>query len=227
MASGTGEAPAGRPRAWAFRLLAGALTLGLGFAATVQIKETRQPGEHVGATQQDLVEILDSQKSEEDDLRQEIAQAQRAVDTLGRNDADSGRALAEAQQQAEVIALLAGSVPAVGPGVRVTIEDPEGTVPPSILLGAIQELRGAGAEALQVNGVRIVASSYVVGAPGSVVIDGLGVTGPYVLLAIGPPDDLAAALTASGSLVSDVARAQGSARVESAERIEVTAVVAS
>jgi uncharacterized protein YlxW (UPF0749 family) len=225
MASGTDDPPAGRPRAWAFRLLAGALTLGLGFAATVQIRETRQPGEHVGATQQDLVEILDSQKSEEDTLRRQIEQAQEAVDTLGRNDADSGRALAEAQQQAEAIALLAGSVPAVGPGVRVTIEDPERTVPPSVLLGAVQELRGAGAEALQVNGVRIVASSYVVGSPGSVVIDGMGVTAPYVILAIGPPDDLAASLTASGSLVSDVGRAQGVARVASAERIEVTAVV--
>ena len=227
MASGTDEAPAGRPRAWVSRLLAGALTLGLGFAATVQIKETREPGQYTGATQEDLVEILDLQKSEEDDLRQQIAQAQQAVDTLGRNDADSGRALAEAQQQAEAIALLAGRVPAVGPGVRVTIDDPERTVPPSILLGAIQELRGAGAEALQVNGVRIVASSYVVGSPGSVTIDGQGVGGPYVILAIGPPDDLAASLTASGSLVSDVARAQGSTRVESAERIEVTAVVGS
>jgi uncharacterized protein YlxW (UPF0749 family) len=208
------------------RLLTGALTLVLGFAATVQIRETRDPEGYTGATQEDLVEILDSQKSEEDSLRQQITEAQQAVDTLGRSDADSGRALTQAQQQAAAIALLNGSVPASGPGVRVTIDDPQGTVPPSMLLSAVEELRGAGAEAVEVNGVRVVASSYVVGSAGDVEVDGKRLTSPYVLLAIGPTDDLAAALTASGSLVSDVSRAGGSARVDGLERVEVSAVVA-
>jgi uncharacterized protein YlxW (UPF0749 family) len=207
------------------RLLTGALTLVLGFAATVQIRETRAPERYTGATQQDLVEILDSQKSEEDGLRQQIAEAQQAVDTLGRSGTDSGRALTEAQQRAAVIALLNGSVPAGGPGVRVTIEDPRGTVPPSMLLSAIEELRGAGAEAIEVNGVRVVASSFVVGSAGNVEVGGTQLSAPYVLLAIGPADDLAAALTASGSLVSDVSRAGGSARVDELERVEVSAVV--
>jgi uncharacterized protein YlxW (UPF0749 family) len=208
------------------RLLTGALTLGLGFAATVQIQETRDPEGYTGATQEDLVEILDSQKSEEDSLRQQIAEAQQAADTLGRSGADSGRALTEAQEQAAAIALLNGSVPASGPGVRVTIDDPRGSVPPSMLLGAVEELRGAGAEAIQFNGVRLVASSYVVGSAGDVEVDGKRLASPYVLLAIGPTDDLAAALTASGSLVSDVSRAGGAARVEGLERVEVSAVVA-
>jgi uncharacterized protein YlxW (UPF0749 family) len=226
MSSSGSEAPARPRRAWASRLLTGTLTLVLGFAATVQIRETRDPEGLTGATQEDLVEILDSQKSEEDSLRQQIAEAQQAVDTLGRNDADSGRALIEAQQQAAAIALLNGSVPASGPGVQVTIIDPQGTVPPSMLLGAVQELRGAGAEAIEVNGVRVVAASYVVGSAGDVEVDGKELTSPYVLLAIGPTDDLAAALTASGSLVNDVSRAGGSARVDGLERVEVSAVVA-
>jgi uncharacterized protein YlxW (UPF0749 family) len=207
------------------RLLTGALTLVLGFAATVQIREIRDPEGLAGATQEDLVEILDAQKSEEDSLREQIAQAQQAVDTLGRSDANSGRALTEAQQRAAAIALLNGSAPATGPGVRVTISDPAGTVPPSILLSAVQELRGAGAEAIQVDGVRIVASSYVVGSAGDVMVDGTRLTSPYVLLAIGPTDDLAAALTASGSLVSDVSRAKGTAAVQGVDRVEVAAVV--
>jgi uncharacterized protein YlxW (UPF0749 family) len=225
MSSGGAE-PTSRPRrAWVSRLLTGALTLVLGFAATVQIRETRDPEGLTGATQADLVEILDSQKSEEDSLREQIAQAQQAVDTLGRSGADSGRALTEAQQRAAAIALLNGSAPATGPGARVTISDPEGTVPPSILLSAVQELRGAGAEAIQVDDVRIVASSYVTGSAGSVTVDGTRLASPYVLLAIGPTDDLAAALTASGSLVSDVSRAKGAASVQGVARVEVTAVV--
>ncbi|SDY46553.1 Uncharacterized conserved protein YlxW, UPF0749 family [Modestobacter sp. DSM 44400] len=207
------------------RLLTGALTLVLGFAATVQIRETRDPEGLTGATQEDLVEILDSQKSEEDSLRQQIAEAQQAVDTLGRSGADTGRALTEVQQQAAAIALLNGTAPASGPGVRVAIADPQGTVPPSMLLSAIEELRGAGAEAIQVNGVRVVASSYVIGSPGDVEVDGNMLSTPYELLAIGPTEDLMAALTASGSLVSDVARSGGSAQVDGLERVEVSAVV--
>lgn len=225
MASEGSGAPARLRRVWLSRLLTGALTLVLGFGAVVQIRQTRASEDYTGATQEDLVEILDAQKSAEDTLRAQLAQAQQDVDNLSRSDADSGRALAEAQQRAAAIALLAGTVPARGPGERVDIADPHGTVPPSVLLSAIQELRGAGAEAIQVDGVRVVASSYVVGSPGSVVVDGVALTTPYEILALGPTDDLAAALTASGSLVSDVSRAEGSAQVTGAGRIQITAVV--
>ena len=221
-----GVEPAPRPRrVWVSRLLTGAVGLVLGFAATVQVQQARAPERYSGATQEDLVEILDSQKSEEDGLRQQIAQDQQAVDTLSRSDVNSGRALSEAQQRAAAIAVLNGSAPASGPGVRVTVSDPERSVPPSVLLSAIEELRGAGAEAIQVNDVRVVASTYVAGSPGGVVVDGTPLTSPYVILAIGPGSDLAAALTASGSLVSDVSRARGSAQVDSVARVEVSAVV--
>ncbi|MDB5733290.1 MAG: uncharacterized protein JWQ03_3185 [Variovorax sp.] len=225
MAGGGDAAPGDRRKAWVSRGLTGALTLVLGFGATVQIQETRNPGGLTGATQEDLVAILDTQKSEEDSLRRQIADAQQAVGNLGASDANSGRALSEAQNRAAAIALLAGTVPATGPGVRVTITDPVGRVTPGMLLSAVEDLRGAGAEAMQLDGVRVVASSYVVGSPGDVTVDGLRLEEPYELLVIGPGDDLAAALTASGSLVSDVSRAGGTADVVESERIEVTAVV--
>lgn len=226
MASSPPDAPPRPRRAWVSRLLPGALTLVLGFAAVVQIQQTRGPQASAGATQQDLVEILDTQKSEVDRLRQQIAAAQLAVDRLGQSGADSGRALTEAQQRAAAIAVLNGSAPAGGPGVRVTVDDPRRAVPPGMLLGALQELRGAGAEAIQLNSVRVVASTSVVGFPGQVTVDGTRLAGPYVLLAIGPAADLTAALTAPGALASDVSRVGGSARVEALDRVAVTAVVA-
>lgn len=225
MSSGGDEPIPGRRNVWVSRLLTGALTLVLGFAATVQIRETRDPQGLTGATQADLVEILDSQKSDEESLRQQIIDAQEAVDTLGQSGVNSGRALAEAQDRAAAIAVLNGSAPARGPGVRVTIADPDGTVPPSVLLGAVQELRGAGAEAIQLNDVRIVATSYVVGSAGNLSVDGQWLTAPYQLLAIGPADDLAAALDAAGSLVSDVSRAGGTALVQEPDLVQVQAVV--
>jgi uncharacterized protein YlxW (UPF0749 family) len=218
------EPGSGRRRAWVARALTGALTLVLGFGAAVQVQHTRHGEALTGATQEDLVEILDTQKSDEDSLRQQIADAQQALDNLGLTDADSGRALSQARKRATAIALLNGSVPALGPGVRVTISDPQRRVPPGALLNAVQELRGAGAEAIQVGDVRIVASSYVVGEAGNVSVDGRPVSAPYQMLAIGPAKDLEAALTASGSLATDVSRVGGSAVVQQVDRVDVAAV---
>ncbi len=49
---------------------------------------------------------------------------------------------------------------AQGPGITLTVEDTKGTVEADMLLDAIQELRAAGAEAIQVNDVRVVADTY-------------------------------------------------------------------
>ena len=154
----------------------------LGFALTVQIRANDEvPGDQVVTREDDLVTILDDLDSQEEELRQQIAERRQTLEELGSGQQQRGRALTEAQERAEAIAVLNGSVPASGPGLRVTIEDPEGAVTAGILLDAIQELRGAGAEAIQVDGVRIVVSSYVDGDPGELVIDGQPISAPYDL----------------------------------------------
>ena len=93
-----------------------------------------------------------------------------------------------------------------------------------ILLDAIQELRGAGAEAIQVDGVRIVVSSYVDGDPGELVVDGVPISAPYDIRVIGPSDDLDVALNVSGGVVADVARFGGTTRVVQSEDVAVDAI---
>ena len=63
------------------------------------------------------------------------------------------------------------------------------------MLDTIEELRSAGAEAMQVNGkVRLVAQSAVESAPGGLTIDGELLTSPYVFDVIGDPHTLSGAL---------------------------------
>ncbi len=59
-----------------------------------------------------------------------------------------------------------------------------------MLLDAIQELRAAGAEAIQVNGVRVVASTYLADSGKGVSVDGNKITQPYGFKVIGKPQDL-------------------------------------
>lgn len=201
-----------------------ALALVLGFGLVVQIRSTGEE-EMAGATEEDLVRILDELDAREEQLRSQLAEREQAVEELSDGRNQSGSALAEAQRRAEAIGILNGTLPARGPGLRVVIEDRDGAVTTAVLLDAIQELRGAGAEAIEVDGVRVVASSYVGGTPGELTVDGIGLEAPYEIVAIGPPTDLEVALNVSGGVVDDVARTGGSATVTQSDDLRVESVV--
>lgn len=200
------------------------LAVALGFGLVVQIRSTGE-AEITGATEEDLVRILDEVDTREEQLRAQLAEREQAVEELSGSRTESGSALAEAQRRAETIGILNGTLPARGPGLRLVVEDPDGAVTPAVLLDAIQELRGAGAEAIQVDGIRVVVSSYVGGTPGKLTVDGRALSTPYEVLAIGPPTDLEVALNVSGGVVADVARSGGTARVTQAGELSVDSLV--
>lgn len=201
------------------------LALALGFGLVVQIRSTGE-AEMTGATEDDLVRILDELDTREEQLSQQLAEREQAVEELSGGRTQSGSALAEAQRRAEAIGILNGTLPARGPGLRLTIQDPDGAVTPAVVLDAIQELRGAGAEAIEVGGVRVVVSSYVSGTPGELTVDGQQLSAPYEVLAIGPPTELEVALNVSGGVVADVARVGGSATVTQVEDLVIDTLVA-
>ncbi len=202
-----------------------ALALVLGFGLVVQIRSTEEAEERTGATEADLVQILDELDTREEELRGQLTERGQAVEELSGGRTQSGSALAEAQRRAEAIGILAGTLPARGPGLRVVVQDPDGAVTPAVLLDALQELRGAGAEAIEVDGVRVVVSSYVGGSPGELQVDGQELSAPYELVVIGPPTDLEVALNVSGGVVADVARAGGRATVTQSDDLSVDSVV--
>jgi uncharacterized protein YlxW (UPF0749 family) len=217
-----------KPRHWnrtVSAIATGVVTLAAGFGLAVQVRSTGEDVERNGATEQDLVRILDELNTREEQLRDQLAERQQSVEELSGGQSQSGRALTEAQRRADAIGILNGSLPARGPGVRVVVQDPEGAVSTAVILDAIQELRGAGAEAIEVDGVRVVATSYVEGSPGALSIDGKRLKAPYEILAVGPPADLEVALNVSGGVVADVARVGGEARVSQSGQVIVDAVV--
>jgi uncharacterized protein YlxW (UPF0749 family) len=79
-----------------------------------------------------------------------------------------------------------------------------------VLLDAIEELRDAGAEALQLSGVRVVASTAVVDdAGGGIDVGGRRITAPYRLAVIGDPRTLADALRIPGGVLATIAAQPG------------------
>jgi len=217
--------PAGRARTpLTVRVVVALLCALLGFALVVQARRTSSGDALATARPDDLVALLDGLQHREDELGTEVTDLQNTLNRLRRSGASSAEALAEAQRQAHALGILAGTVSAQGPGVRITIDDPTGAVPPEVLLDAIQELRNAGAEAFQLNGVRIGMSSAFTGTAGAVALDGTALVAPYTMLAIGDPPTLSAALAIPGGVLDTVRRAGGSMRTSQSGQIESSAL---
>jgi uncharacterized protein YlxW (UPF0749 family) len=94
----------------------------------------------------------------------------------------------------------------------------------------VEELRDAGAEALQIDGgngqaVRIVASTWFVdGTGGALEVDGRAVTAPYRLTAIGDPPTMRTALNIPGGVVDTVRNAGGNVIVDQPGTVRVAAL---
>jgi len=204
--------------------LIGVLTLLLGFAFAVQVRSTDTDAQLVGAREEDLVRILDDLTAQEDRLRQEIADQRAALEQLGSSDSASAAALAEAQERAQALGILNGTLAARGPGLEMTIRDPNRRIPAAVLLNAVQELRGAGAETMQIDDVRIGVSSAVTGDPGELEVDGTPLEAPYVFRVIGSKEDMATAMNIPGGVAATVTRRNGTVDIVQSDDVLVDAL---
>ncbi|WP_244524576.1 DUF881 domain-containing protein [Trujillonella endophytica] len=204
--------------------LIGVLTLLLGFAFAVQVRVTDTDQALTGAREEDLVRILDELEAEEERLRGQLADQRAALRDLNDSDSRADAALEAAREQADALAILNGTVAAEGPGLLMTVRDPEGEVRVADVLGAIQELRGAGAETMQVDGIRIGVSSAVTGQPGALRIDDQPITSPYEIVVIGSPQDLETAMNIPGGVVDSINRRGGAVVIAQSDRVLVDAL---
>ena len=166
------------------------------------------------------MQLLDDLDQRQLRLEQERLDLQSSEQRLG--SADDSQRLAEAQRRATSLAVLAGTVPASGAGITMTIFDDGDSIEAPVLLNAVQELRDAGAYAMSVNDVRVVASTWFAEAPrpGTVVVSGQDVAPPYVFRVLGDPATLSTAMQIPGG-ASDTVRTDGG-RIAIADRGTVT-----
>jgi uncharacterized protein YlxW (UPF0749 family) len=231
-ARGNGRGPLRllRPRLRRADVLVALLLAVLGFAAAVQVRTTQTEGPLAYARQEDLVTILDDLSNRNERLRSELATLNEAQRRLTSGSGQDEAALDEARRRAQLLGVLAGTVPARGPGVVLTISDPQAQITADVLLDALEELRDAGAEAVQLEGsggaaVRVVASTALVdGAQGGVVVDGVLLESPYRFVVIGDAATIASALGIPGGVIANVESRGARATVERREDLVVDAL---
>ena len=124
------------------------------------------------------------------------------------------------QEEIQATRLTAGLLPVKGPGIEIVLNDRKRDsfldsdpyimnyfiVHDSDMLHVINELRGAGAEAIAINGTRIMATSRIsCGGPTINVGKSERFTPPFVIHAIGNPDELMAAFQREDSIYHSLA----------------------
>lgn len=129
-------------------------------------------------------------------LRQEAALLQ---DQLRQYQLDQGRGVMRSVlEELTRIRIVNGEVEVAGPGVEVWIF---GELSVLDLQDLVNEVRNTGAEALSVNGVRVVATTVIARQGGQMTVDGVAVSMPYVLAAIGNPATIERGLTRMGGVI--------------------------
>lgn len=201
-----------------------------GFTLVVQLRSNDADQGLATARQEDLVRILSDLESRDTRLSAEINGLENSQRQLTSGVAGRQAALADAAKRADELGLLAGTLPGKGPGLQIVVDPRSGQVKASAVLNAVQELRGAGGEVMQIAGaaggpVRIVASTYFVDAGTSAItVDGVRLAGPYTLTVIGSPQTMQTALQIPGGVVASVESDGGSVTMDQRAVVEVTAV---
>lgn len=209
-----------------FGALAVLLCLVLGVAIVTQVRQNDSGDSLETARPADLLVLLDSLRQREATLSTEVADLQNTLNALQASGNNDQAAIESAQARLAALSILVGAVGAAGPGVTVKIEDPGPGVAPEVMLDVVNELRAAGAEAIEINdaqqSVRVGVDTWVVGSAGSLSIDNKAFAPPYSILAIGDPPTLAAAMNIPGGAEDSVKRVGGRVSVQQSDRVEVT-----
>jgi uncharacterized protein YlxW (UPF0749 family) len=201
-------------------LLVGALM----FAAVTQVRLYGEDDAYAGLRQSDLVQALNGLSAASARAEAEIAQLERTRQSLRDSSQKRTTALDQARKELTTLGILAGTLPATGPGIEITVSDPKGQYKVNHLLDGIEELRDAGAEAIEINHrVRGIAQTSFADHPGGGFdVDGQVLKAPYVLAVIGDPDTLSTALDFPGGFKDDVTLDEGTTDVVKKNRIDVS-----
>jgi uncharacterized protein YlxW (UPF0749 family) len=203
-----------------WQITLGAALLGLGFLIAAQLAAEGPRVRYTSQERAPLVETAGQLQQRQDELKARILDLRsriQATEQAGQGSAELVRRLNDDLHTARV---AAGLIPLTGTGIVLQLEDSgeppaPGSDESDYLVGArdvravVEELWAAGAEAIAVNGERIVPTSAIIDVGPSILVNAAYLAGPYQVTALGA-EDLYGRLSASPGFVDLIrTRAQG------------------
>ncbi|MFN2483914.1 MAG: DUF881 domain-containing protein [Candidatus Limnocylindria bacterium] len=177
-----------------------ALALGVvGFVAAAQWNSQVSRSAFTSSAQQVLAaQVLELERKQQQ-LRSEIAQHEAEIASFQERGGHSQSALERLNQRVAETRLVAGLTEVHGSGVVVAIADsnrvvPEGANPADFIVQAedlrdiVTALWASGAEAVSINGQRLVSTSSIYGVGSSILVNTAFLSPPFNIAAVGPGD---------------------------------------
>lgn len=186
--------------------------LAISLLLTFQFRITRDVAKSPAVQQkQALVEQVNQSRQERDALKKRVGDLRAQLDRLA-----AGAQLGPLKEELDQARIEAGLMAVSGPGVEVTLNDSNVVVQPGEnpnlyvlhdedVLNVLNELKAAGAEALAINGQRLLATSEIrcVG-PTILTNKSYRLTPPFVITAIGNQDNLINSLQMRGGIIDQL-----------------------
>lgn len=201
-----------------FELLIVCVTTGfiIGYSYN-QAKDNREAGtinSELFEQEDSYREELITQQERNKELTEELNNLQEQIRKYEKSFASNEKDYKKLVEQAEDLRLLLGELKSEGKGIRVTLQDgdydPKSLNPndyivhESHVFKLLNELKISGAQAIAINGQRVMANSYIRCNGPAITIDGTQHPAPFVIEAVGDSETLMASLNLNGGVVDQL-----------------------
>jgi uncharacterized protein YlxW (UPF0749 family) len=183
----------------------------LGLLIVVQLRGQTGGSELQSKTAQDLSSIIANQSTENDRLRSEVTTLQNQLAELRADRASGATSVGQIASELGRLRAWSGVDPIAGRGIEVKIS---GEIDAGGVDELLNELRNAGAEAISIEDIRVIARTTVSGVPGSLDVDGFLLRDPFMIRAIGKPETLVGSLTRVGGIIAQLSATTPAAIVD-------------
>ena len=184
-------------------ILAAVLCALLGFGYMVQVRNTQSSYESM--TEDELRRLFTETSTQVSKLEERKNELTAQLNSIHEAADKQEQARRIAQQNEQTSGILSGRLPAQGKGITVSIaENPANSIDAATMFHLIEELRNAGAEVIEFDGVRVVTSTSITRGASGLVCDNQVLSSPYTVKAIGDPSTLQSAIDIAGGVGSSL-----------------------
>lgn len=195
----------------------------LGLLATVQWRAQAAPPDALagpGQSRDPSSLTIQRLEAEQKDLKDQLAALEKKAAQYQKAATPGKESLQDLQQELARQKVIAGITPLKGPGVMVKLDDSQRNPPPNAdvnsyiihdyqLRDTVAALWRAGAEAISLNGERIVGTSSIYCVGSTILVNSTRLSPPYEFTAIGDPAKLDKAISEDPTLSSIKEQARG------------------
>ena len=184
------------------QLTLAAVALLLGILVVVQIRSQSVGDGLQTLSTQELTVLVANLNDRNAQLRTEVATLQQEADGLQAAKARGESSVDALRSDLAQLQGWSGLVGVTGQGVRLTVAGPIGG---EGVMDLLNELRDSGAEAIAIEGVRVVPETVVAGPPHGISVLDQPIPDPFMIDAVGSSETLTGSLTRVGGIVAQLA----------------------